>query len=66
VSPRAGLDDMEKREFLSRDSNSDPSLVQPVVGRYKDYAIAAPEWNLYTDKKQIIKAEEDLRRDRQH
>jgi hypothetical protein len=34
VDPRAGLDDMEKRKSLSyRDSNSDPSVVQPVANR---------------------------------
>jgi hypothetical protein len=42
VDPRAGLDDMEKRKFLPyRDSNSDPSIVQPVGSRYNDYAIPA-------------------------
>jgi hypothetical protein len=40
VSPRAGLDDVEKRNFLPhRDSNSDPSVVQPVASRYIDYAV---------------------------
>jgi hypothetical protein len=35
VSPRTGLDDMEKRKFLTyRDSNSDRSVVQPVARRY--------------------------------
>jgi hypothetical protein len=39
VDPRAGLDDVEKRKFLTyRDSNSDPSVVQPVSSRYTDYA----------------------------
>jgi hypothetical protein len=35
VDPRAGLDDVEKRKFLTlRDSNSDPTAVQPVASRY--------------------------------
>jgi hypothetical protein len=35
VGPRAGLDDVEKRKFLTiMDSNSDPSAVQPVANRY--------------------------------
>jgi hypothetical protein len=38
VDPRAGLDDVKKRKF-SRDSNSDPSVVQPVASGYTDYAI---------------------------
>jgi hypothetical protein len=37
VDPRTGLDDVEKRKFLTyRDSNSDPSAVQPVASRYTD------------------------------
>jgi hypothetical protein len=40
VNPRASLDDMEKWKFLTlRDSNSDPSVVQPVASRYTDYVI---------------------------
>jgi hypothetical protein len=36
VDPRTGLDDVEKRKFLPyRDSNSDPSVVQPVASRYE-------------------------------
>jgi hypothetical protein len=35
---------MEKRKFLTyRDSNSDPSVVQPVAGRYTDCTIPAPK-----------------------
>jgi hypothetical protein len=35
VGPRSGLGDFEKRKFLTcRDSNSDPSVVQPVASRY--------------------------------
>jgi hypothetical protein len=40
LDPRAGLDDVEKRKLLTpRDSNFNPSLVQPVASRYTDYAI---------------------------
>jgi hypothetical protein len=36
----AGLDDVEKRKFLThQDSNSEPSVVQPVDNRYIDCAI---------------------------
>jgi hypothetical protein len=39
VDPRGGLDDMEKRKFLTLPGlNSDPSVVQPVASRYTDYA----------------------------
>jgi hypothetical protein len=42
MDPRAGLDDMEKRKFLTyRDSNSDPSTVQPVASPCTDYAFPA-------------------------
>jgi hypothetical protein len=38
VGPRAGLDDVEKRKFLTQ-----PRLeLQPVASRYTDYAITAP------------------------
>jgi hypothetical protein len=37
VGPRTGLDDVEKRNSRPyRDSNSDPSAVQPVASRYTD------------------------------
>jgi hypothetical protein len=40
VDTRTGLDDVEKRKFLTlQDSKSDPSVVQP--GRYTDNAIPA-------------------------
>jgi hypothetical protein len=43
VDPRVGLDDVEKKKFLPyRDSNSDPSVVQPVASRYTNCAIPAP------------------------
>jgi hypothetical protein len=36
--PRVGLDDVEKRKFLTYpDSNSDPSVVQPVASRYTGF-----------------------------
>jgi hypothetical protein len=42
MGPRAGLDDVERRKFLTLQySNSDPSLVQPVANRYIDCAIMA-------------------------
>jgi hypothetical protein len=42
VGPRAGLDEMERGNSLSyRDSNSDPSVVQPVASRYTDCVIPA-------------------------
>jgi hypothetical protein len=42
VSPRAGLADIEQRQFLPyRESNSDPSVVQPVGSLYTDYGIPA-------------------------
>jgi hypothetical protein len=42
VDPRAGLDNVKRKFFLYRDSNSDPSDVQPVTSRYTNYAIPAP------------------------
>jgi hypothetical protein len=45
VDPRAGLDDVEKRKFLPhRDSNADPSVVEPVASRFTDCDIPA-SWN---------------------
>jgi hypothetical protein len=45
VGPSVGLD-VEKRKFLTRDSNSDPSVVQPIASRYTDCANPAPTYNL--------------------
>jgi hypothetical protein len=43
VDPRVGLDDVERRKFLTLpDSNSNPSVVQPVASRYTHYAIPVP------------------------
>jgi hypothetical protein len=43
VDPRAGLDDVEKRKFLTLPGlKLDPSVVQPVVCRYTAYTIPAP------------------------
>jgi hypothetical protein len=37
VDPRAGLDDVKKRNsWPYRDSNSDPSVVQPIASRYTE------------------------------
>jgi hypothetical protein len=44
VGPRAGLDDVEKRNsWPYQDSNSDPSTDQPIASRYTDWAIPAPK-----------------------
>jgi hypothetical protein len=41
MGPRIGLDYVEKREILSLpDSNSDPSVLQPVPSRCADCAIS--------------------------
>jgi hypothetical protein len=37
VNPRAGLDDVEKRKFLTLPD--DPSVVHPVASRYTDCAV---------------------------
>jgi hypothetical protein len=42
VDPRADLDDVEKRKFLTQPGLSDLSVVQAVASRYTDYAIPAP------------------------
>jgi hypothetical protein len=47
VRPRAGLDDVEKRKFLTL-PGSDPSVVQLVASRYTDYA-----WN-YSIKREEV------------
>jgi hypothetical protein len=40
VGPRAGLDDVEKKKFLTLlGLDPDSSVVQPVTSRYIDYAI---------------------------
>jgi hypothetical protein len=42
VGPRAGLDDMDKRKFLTLPRlELRPLVVQPVARRYTDYAIPA-------------------------
>jgi hypothetical protein len=44
VGPRADLDDVEKRKFLTLPGlNSEPSVVQPVASSYTYYTIPAPE-----------------------
>jgi hypothetical protein len=48
VDLRAGLDDLEKRKFLTLPySISNPSVVQPVASRYTDYAIPADNILIY-------------------
>jgi hypothetical protein len=42
VDPRAGLDDVGENSLPYRDSNSEPSVFQPVASRYTDWAIPAP------------------------
>jgi hypothetical protein len=43
VDPRAGLDELEKRKFLSLPGlEPDTSVVQLVASRYTDYTIPAP------------------------
>jgi hypothetical protein len=44
VGPIAGLDEVEKRKFLTLSGlelRPDPSAVQPVASLYNDYAIPA-------------------------
>jgi hypothetical protein len=48
VDPKAGLGAVERRKFLPyRDSNSDPSVVEPVASRYTDNAIRAPVMSVF-------------------
>jgi hypothetical protein len=43
VGSRSGLDDLEKRKFLTLSGlKLDTSVVQPVASRYTDYATTAP------------------------
>jgi hypothetical protein len=47
VDLRAGPDDVQKKiSWHNRDSNSDPSVVQPAGTRYTDYAIQDSEENV--------------------
>jgi hypothetical protein len=48
VDPRAGLDDVEKRKFLTLpELELRPPVVQPVASRYTDYATPAPNKNIF-------------------
>jgi hypothetical protein len=52
VGPRARLDDVEKRKFLTLPGlEVDPSVVQPVDSRYTNYAIPAPVFSSRLYKK---------------
>jgi hypothetical protein len=52
VDLKAGLDDLEKRKFLTLPGlELRPSVVQPVASRYTDYAISAPPEGLRKLKK---------------
>jgi hypothetical protein len=43
MGPRADLDDVEKRKFLTLlELELQPSVLQPVASCYTDYAILAP------------------------
>jgi hypothetical protein len=43
VDPRAGLDDMEKRKFVTLPGlKLRPLIIQPIASRYIDYATLAP------------------------
>jgi hypothetical protein len=46
VNPRAGLDDVEKILDPIGTRNSGPSVVEPVAGRYTDWAPPAPEFEV--------------------
>jgi hypothetical protein len=51
VDLRAGLDGVEKREFLTLlGLNSDPSVVQPVASNYADCSIPLPFYIMYEVK----------------
>jgi hypothetical protein len=52
VDPRAGVDDIEKRKFLTLPGlKLRPSVVQPVPSRYTDYAIPVPPSSVTVEKK---------------
>jgi hypothetical protein len=49
VDPSTGLDDLEKRKFLTLPGlELDPSLVHLVTSRYTDYATPAPYSYIFT------------------
>jgi hypothetical protein len=52
VGPTAGLDDVEKRKFLTLpESNSDPSVGQAVTTRNTNYVTPAPYYRLWGTEK---------------
>jgi hypothetical protein len=48
VDPRVGLDDLNKRQFLTLSEFEllTPSVVEPIASRYTDYVIPAPRFIL--------------------
>jgi hypothetical protein len=59
ADPRAGLDDVEKRKFLTQpelELHSDPSVIQLVGSCYTDYDILSPGFN-YTNREGLAKDE---------
>jgi hypothetical protein len=51
VGPRAGLDYVKKRKFLTLPELELRPFLQPVTSRYTDYAIPAPMHNWYIYRK---------------
>jgi hypothetical protein len=51
---RSGRRGEEKILDPHRDSNSNPSVVQPVTSRYTDWAIPAPELHVFASEKTVL------------
>jgi hypothetical protein len=53
VDPRAGLDDVEKRKFLTIPGlgTLTPLVIQPIASRYTDCAILAPQLTISEEAK---------------
>jgi hypothetical protein len=61
VGPRARLDDMETRKFLSLPGlELDPSVIQPVASRYTDYAIHLLYIYLYFERQAAVLKEKNF------